>query len=364
MESWPFAYDEILSEELAPFRVASAPGPLLAALLAETRRRFEGSPLRTVVLVAVNRTLHERIAYVVREEPGVYAPEETLARARGSCRDSAWLQVTLLRHLGYAARFVSGYLIQLVADTKPVDGGPAGPEADFTDLHAWAEVYLPGAGWVGLDATSGLFAGEGHIPLAATASPQSAAPISGTFSVEEGTGSRFTFEMAVRRVSETPRVTKPYTPTQWQAILAQGASVDAALRQAGVRLWMGGAPTFISATDREAAEWKFEALGPTKRAYAGRLLRKLFPLWGPGAALTYSLGKQYPGEPLQRWAPHAHWRADGEPVWNDRALLASDDDADDAGAPDAERFAQALAERLGLPPELVRPAYEDIHYYL
>ncbi|QSR85763.1 DUF2126 domain-containing protein [Methylacidimicrobium sp. B4] len=364
-ESWPFSYDETLAEELAPFRIVPEPGPLLAALLGETRSRFGSSPPRTVeMLVAINRALHEQIAYVVRTEPGVYAPEETLALARGSCRDSAWLLVTLLRHLGYAARFVSGYLIQLAADTRPVDGGPAGPEADFTDLHAWAEAYLPGAGWVGLDATSGLLAGEGHLPLAATPSPQSAAPISGSFSAEEGAGSRFTFEMSVRRVSETPRVTKPYTPQQWQEILARGAAIDAALRQADVRLSMGGEPTFVSATDREAAEWSIEALGPTKRTYAGRLLRKLAPLWAPGAALTYSLGKQYPGEPLPRWALHAHWRADGEPVWNDPDLLASDDDADNAAASDAERFAQALAERLGIPPDLIRPAYEDIHYYL
>ncbi len=364
-ESWPFAYDETLSDELAPFRIVQEPGPLLAALLAETRRRFGGPPPRTVdMLVAINRTLHERIAYVVRAEPGVYAPEETLALARGSCRDSAWLLVALLRHLGYAARFVSGYLIQLAADTKPVDGGPAGPEVDFTDLHAWAEAYLPGAGWVGLDATSGLFAGEGHIPLAATPSPQSAAPVSGSFSVEEGAESHFTFEMKVRRISETPRVTKPYTPQQWQEILARGEAVDAALRETDVHLSMGGEPTFVSATDREAAEWSREALGPTKRIYAGRLLRKLFPLWGPGAALTSGLGKQYPGEPLPRWALHAHWRADGEPVWNNPDLLASDDDTDDATAADAERFAQALAERLGVPPDLVRPAYEDIHYYL
>ena len=363
-ERWPFAYDEVLAEELAPFRVLNKPGPLLSALIEEMRDKFVGKEPRVVdMLVEVNRVLHERIAYVVRMEPGVYTPEETLSLAKGSCRDSAWTLVNLLRHLGYAARFVSGYLIQLTADVKAIDG-PSGPETDFTDLHAWAEVYLPGAGWVGLDATSGLFAGEGHIPLAATPSPQSAAPISGGFTAEDGTEAEFDFHMEVRRISETPRVTKPYTPKQWQNILARGAAVDRALLQGDVRLTMGGEPTFVSATDHEGAEWNIDALGPTKRVYAGRLMRKLTPLWAKGAVLTHSMGKHYPGEQLPRWAIHAHWRADGEPVWLDPSLLASDDDQDNATADDTATFARALAERLQVDPDLVNAAYEDIHYYL
>jgi uncharacterized protein (DUF2126 family)/transglutaminase-like putative cysteine protease len=357
-ETWPFAYDPVLEQELAPFRKLEAPGPLLQALLAELPRQ-EGQ--RTVdMLVAVNRLLQQRIAYVVRMEPGVWTPEETLGQGRGSCRDTGWLLVQVLRHLGYAARFVSGYLIQLVADVKPLTG-PEGPSADFTDLHAWAEVYLPGAGWIGLDPTSGLLAGEGHIPLAATPEPASAAPISGLMEKAEA---EFGFEMSVRRVRETPRVTKPYSEQVWQDILARGEEVDRRLEAGDVRLTMGGEPTFIAADDMDAAEWNSDALGPTKRRYAGRLLRRLAARWSPGAALQYAMGKQYPGEPLPRWALYAHWRADGEAVWRDPALLASDDDTDGATPEDAARFAALLAERLQVDPALVKQAHEDIHYYL
>lgn len=361
-ETYPFGYDDILAEELAPFRVLRNPGKKLQSLIGAVHKALADKELRMVdMLVMVNRLIAERISYVVRMEPGVWTPEQTLTKGKGSCRDSAWLLVNLLRHLGFAARFVSGYLIQLVADVKPVDGGAEGPKEDFTDLHAWAEVYLPGAGWIGLDATSGLMAGEGHIPLAATPSPSSAAAISGLVGECEA---EFDFEMRVTRVAETPRVTKPYTPRVWQDILAQGAAVDAALAKGDVRLTMGGEPTFVAASDFEAPEWNIDALGPTKRQYAGRLIRKLTPLWAKGAALTYNMGKHYPGEQLPRWAIHAHWRADGEPVWRDPALLASDDDKGEAAAGDAAAFAGALAERLQLDPGLVNPAYEDVHYYL
>src|SRR5690349_18015812 len=155
-------------------------------------------------------------------EPGVQTPEETLKNASGSCRDSAWLLVQLLRHHGLAARFVSGYLIQLTADEKSLDG-PSGPEKDFTDLHAWAEVYVPGAGWIGLDPTSGLLAGEGHIPLACAADPIAAAPITGSYSWTNRTDDdqvreEFRHTMSVTRIYEDPRVTKPYTDQQWRRI--------------------------------------------------------------------------------------------------------------------------------------------------
>jgi len=356
-ETYPFAYDHVLDEELAPFRKTAPVGPLLKALLAEIPR----DPRRMVdFLVFINQLVQARTAYIVRMEPGVWDPERTLGEGCGSCRDSAWLLVQALRQLGFAARFVSGYLIQLVADVKPV-AGAEGPTADFTDLHAWAEVYLPGAGWVGLDATSGLMTGEGHIPLAATPEPQSAAPISGLVEQAE---TEFGFEMAVTRIRETPRVTKPYSPETWAAILAAGDRVDEALTRHNVRLTMGGEPTFVAATDREAAEWNTDAQGPTKRVYAGRLIRRLIPLWSKGAVIHTGQGKQYPGEALPRFALSAHWRADGQPVWRNPDLLASDDDTGEATPATAEAFARSLAERLQVPPELARPAHEDIQYYL
>jgi uncharacterized protein (DUF2126 family)/transglutaminase-like putative cysteine protease len=356
-ETWPFAYDPVLHEELAPFRRLTPPGPKLNALLASIPR----DTTRTIdKLVGLNQSVQSLVAYIVRMEPGTWSPEETLEQGRGSCRDSAWLLVHVLRHLGFAARFVSGYLIQLVADQKPLEG-PEGPTSDFTDLHAWAEVYLPGAGWIGLDATSGLLTGEGHIPLAASPDPISAAPISGGVEKAEV---EFDVEMKVVRIRETPRVTKPYSDAQWNAILAAGQRVDRALEYGAVRLTMGGEPTFVSATDTDAAEWNTDALGPTKRHFAGRLLRRLLPLWSPGAAITNILGKHYPGEQLPRWAMNAHWRRDGEPVWRDLARLAAEDDTGEATADDAQKFCTALAERLQVSPGLINPAYEDIHYYL
>ncbi|HEY2134159.1 MAG TPA: transglutaminase family protein [Acetobacteraceae bacterium] len=357
-EHSPFAYDPVLEQELAPFRKTAPAGPLLATLLDGIPRGKQRTIDR---LVELNRTVQGRVDYIVRLEPGVWTPEETLGEGKGSCRDSAWLLVQVLRHLGYAARFVSGYLIQLVADIKPLEG-PEGPTADFSDLHAWAEVYLPGAGWIGLDPTSGLMTGEGHIPLAASPDPQSAAAISGAVETCEST---FDFAMAVRRVLESPRVTRPYTDRQWQDILAAGTKVDRALAVGDVRLTMGGEPTFVASTDVEAAEWNTDAMGPTKRGYAGRLIRRLARLWAPGAALHLGMGKQYPGEQLPRWTLSAHWRRDGEKVWLEPDLLADPDSSTGtATAEDVAAFAGALAERLQLDPGLVQPAHEDVHYYL
>ncbi len=356
-ETVPFSYSAGLARDLAPYLECTEGGPCFDAFV----RATDLTPKRTVdFLVALNQRVQQAVGYVIRMEPGIQTPEETLEKAKGSCRDSAWLLVQVLRRLGYAARFVSGYLIQLAPDVKPVDG-PAGPSADFTDLHAWAEVYAPGAGWIGLDATSGLFAGEGHIPLAATPFPQGAAPISGAHDKAEVS---FDFAMEVRRVHETPRITLPYTDDQWDRISDTGYVIDRMLKKDDVRLTVGGEPTFVSASDRDGAEWNIEAVGPTKRAFADRLIRRLRDRFAPKGLLHYGQGKWYPGEQLPRWAFALYWRRDGESLWEDDSLIAREDVQGTATAADAEAFMVTLCEALEVDPSHAQPAYEDTGAFL
>ncbi len=356
-EEFPFAYEVGLQQELAAFRLAEDAGPLLKAFLATvnvTKRRTID------FLVDLNQLVQRRVNYAIRMEPGVQTPEETLGKNIGSCRDSAWLLVQTCRHLGLAARFVSGYLIQLKPDVKPLEG-PAGTAVDFTDLHAWTEVYLPGAGWIGLDPTSGLFAGEGHIPLAATPEPSSAAPVSG--GVDE-CKVEFAHLMEITRIHEDPRVTLPYTDDQWREIEALGYQVDRDLVDHDVRLTMGGEPTFVSVEDMDGEEWNTAAMGPNKRRLAMDLIDRLRKRLAPGGLLHMGQGKWYPGEPLPRWAFTCYWREDGQPLWNNPALLAADGVDQGYGPPEAQAFAAKLAERLGVSPDYVNTAYEDPVFYL
>ena len=207
-EHWPFDYPEDLRDDLVIYKRPEPVGPRLQAFLDTVPRERA----RTVdFVVGLNARLSGEIGYVIRMEPGVQTPEETFERGTGSCRDTSWLLVQILRNLGLAARFVSGYLIQLKPDLVALDG-PPGTDHDFTDLHAWAEVYLPGAGWIGLDPTSGLLTGESHIPLAATPHYRNAAPISGVASFANV---EFDFEMKVARVAEHPRITRPRRNRAW-----------------------------------------------------------------------------------------------------------------------------------------------------
>jgi uncharacterized protein (DUF2126 family)/transglutaminase-like putative cysteine protease len=410
---FPFAYDETLRKDLAPFMERSRLTPKIEAYLAVAGREILGhpemlqhtsrfdslhrtdvhheggqipafgnipqnasghltratvltedsqktEPVRTIdFLVALNQRLQRDVKYLIRLEPGVQSPEETLTKASGSCRDTGWLLVQLLRQFGLAARFVSGYLIQLAPDVKALDG-PSGTEFDFADLHAWCEVYLPGAGWLGLDPTSGLLAGEGHIPLSCTPEPGTAAPITGATDKCE---SKLHHEMKVTGIYESPRVTKPYTEEQWSRIESLGRSIDDDLLKQDVRLTMGGEPTFVSVDDPDGSEWNFTAVSRKKRTLSGELIRRLRSKFAPGALLHYGQGKWYPGEPLPRWALAAYWRKDGMPIWKDDSLIA--DDSKDYGfrAKDAQALLSRIATVIGADPKYMLPGYEDAFYY-
>ncbi|PJR57264.1 IMP dehydrogenase [Klebsiella sp. G-Nf4] len=357
-ENFPFAYDALMQEELAPYLKVTEQCPELEAWLASVDCE-EMVPIVTF-LVQLNSRLANEIDYGIRLEPGVQSCQETLTLKKGSCRDTSWLLVQILRNLGLAARFASGYLVQLTADVKALDG-PSGPEQDFTDLHAWCEVYLPGAGWVGLDPTSGLFAGEGHIPLACTADPQSAAPITGATDPCE---CEFSYSNIVTRIHEDPRVTRPYSEDEWVNINALGRAVDAELQSNDVRLTMGGEPTFISIDDMDSAQWNTDALGKDKLRLAKDLLLRLKTQFSRGGLLHYGQGKWYPGEEVPRWALGCFWRTDGEALWHDQALLARVDRDYGHTLSDAERFGEALCRQLGVAARYLQPAYEDSLYYL
>ena len=356
-EEFPFSYPGEQAIELQPYRACMTPRPQLNAYL----RSIPNKKVRTIdFLVGLNQRIHNDIRYTIRMEPGVQTPEETLTKRSGSCRDSAWLLVQVARHLGLAARFVSGYLIQLAPDIKSLDG-PSGPEIDFTDLHAWCEVYLPGAGWVGLDPTSGLLAGEGHIPVACSPDPGSAAPVTGAVDKCE---CEFEHSMSVSRIWEAPRVTKPYSDDAWLEIETVGEQVDLDLQQLDVRLTQGGEPTFVSVDDRDGEEWNTEAMGPTKRILSASLLDKLRSEYAPFGLRHYGQGKWYPGEQLPRWSLNIFWRKDGEPLWINPTLVADESLDYGVSAEDAGVFLRGVAERLGVLPKWVFPAFEDVWYYL
>ncbi len=356
VEELGFTYPAEYALELAPFLGLDDPafacGEQFETFLAEMPD--EG---RTVdAIVQMNALVNRRIDYVIREEPGVWTPEETLAQGRGSCRDSAMLLVALLRRRGIAARFVSGYLIQ-VTDEGMLPDLPKGLDHDVVDLHAWAEAYVPGAGWIGLDATSGLMATEGHIPLACASTPTLAAPLYGS---AEMAAEQVDFRMSVARLGHEPRPTAPYTDEVWARLRESGRRADAKLATLGVRMTMGGEPTFNARENTELPEWNTSALGPDKWTRGLALATQLRERLHPGGVLLHRMGKHYPGESMPRWALDAIGRVDKRPIWQSRE--GSERWARPQRA-DAERLAKALAKALGLPAHL-EPAYEDPWHFM
>ncbi len=356
-EEFPFDYSEDLKKELQAYLEIEEQGDLINAFISSV----DVMPRKTIYfLIDLNRQIYEFMTYNIRMEPGVQSCEESLTNKKGSCRDFAWLMIQILRNMGFAARFVSGYIVQLKSDEKSLDG-PSGPEQDFTDLHAWVEVYLPGAGWVGFDPTSGLLVSEGHIPLACTPHYKSAAPVTGMTDVCE---TEFEFSNSVERLLESPRVTKPYTEAQWKDILKLGKKVDKHLIKNDVRLTMGGEPTFVSIDDMESAQWNTAADGPHKRQLANELTKRLLDKVAIGGALHHAQGKWYPGEDLPRWSTELYWRKDGKKIWHNTKFMTSF--SPETVLPDhaSNLFLNTLVKYLKVSHEHIIPAFEDVYHAL
>jgi len=338
-ESFPFSYTPAITDNLAPWLAVKASRPMLKSFLGPL---VEQKTEIVEFILRVNRKVRDEISYVTRHEHGVQTCEQTLALRSGSCRDSAWLLVQIFRSLGIAARFVSGYLIQIAPDR-------AGPDesvpltADCAELHAWAEVFLPGAGWVGLDATSGQMTAECHIPLACTPDPAGAAPIAGSVEPVEA---EFEYSFLLERVHEPRRPSKPLTDDEWRRVKSVAHEIDRELDAHDVRLTMGGEPTYVGIDEPESPQWNLEAHGSLKRNRGMALVQALRRRVGHGALLHYGMGKWYPGEPLPRWILSCYWREDGKPVWEDGSLIAEEGADYGSGPAEALRFMEALARRL------------------
>ena len=349
VKDYPFKYEAELAKDLVPYLSVDPAGPLLQTFLGRISNEKRGT---ISFLVELNHGVRDEINYVTRLDPGIQTCEQTLEKRSGSCRDSAWLLVQILRHLGIAARFVSGYLIQMAEE---VSEAGSSPQTDSADFHAWAEAFLPGAGWIGMDPTSGLFAGEGHIPLVCTPSASKAAAIAGTV---EAAKVDFAYSISIRRLDDGLQPSKSLTDEDWAQVQHVAHNVDSDLDSQNVRLTMGGEPTFVGIDETESAQWNIDALGPMKRTRGLALIRCLREKLAPGGLLHYGQGKWYPSEPLPRWALSCAWRLDGVPVWEDVDLIAREDERHNFGLADALHFMKALTRRLQVSVENVLPAYD------
>lgn len=166
---YPFSYQQDDLVLLSPY-IANSEGNTGEQLNSWINNIWrQGEAIETYsLLLRLTKAINEGMTYKVREEPGVQTANETLACRTGSCRDFAMLLMAAARRLGLAARFVTGYL-----------HAPLSPDAGAT--HAWAEIYLPGAGWIGFDPTTGAIVGADHIPVAVARMAESVPPVAGTF---------------------------------------------------------------------------------------------------------------------------------------------------------------------------------------
>lgn len=353
-ERYPFRYPDAERRELAPFFDLSTKAVEMGPLFEEFYQTLPTEGRTIDVVVECNHQVKERVEYIIRHESGVWTPEETLKNGRASCRDSAMLLTAALRRRGFAARFCSGYLIQ-VTDEGMLPDLPKGLDHDVVDLHAWCEVFIPGGGWIGLDATSGLLAGEGHIPLACASEPTLAAPI---VAMADILADSVSFDMGVSRLGHEPSPTKPYEDDVWQKLVDVAKHADHRLSQQGIHLTMGGEPTFNSRLHTDLPEWQTEALGPTKWAQGITLATELRKRFTTGGVLLHRMGKHYPGESLPRWALDIIGRRDKTPIWHP---------VDGSGYvpthADAERLITNIRERLGVTNRFVT-AYEDPWHFL
>lgn len=347
-DTFPFVYPADVAKNLEPYRTVEPAGPLTKKFLAGVSRQAQPT---VELVVGLNTKVRNEVGYVTRFEHGVQSGEDTLRKRTGSCRDSAWLLVQIFRHLGIAARFVSGYLIQLAAE----EGSADGPAKDSADLHAWTEVFLPGAGWIGLDPTSGLLTAEGHIPLVCTPDVGQAAPIGGTV---EPADVEFSFEMSVQRLNDAPSLTQPFSSDEWSAVRRVAHKLDREIVEQDIRLTMGGEPTFVGIDEPESPQWNVEALGSIKRTRGLELIRRLHERTAHGGLLHFGQGKWYPGEALPRWAFQCISRVDGVAVWENARLIALEDQQFGYDLTDSLRFVTALSRRLQVSVENILPAFD------
>ncbi|NND97469.1 MAG: IMP dehydrogenase [Pirellulaceae bacterium] len=344
---FPFEYPDQLRKELSPYLHLEDGDPHFAHWLDQ----LDYSPCYLVeFLTRLNDQVHETLTANSPTEPKRIDLGAVVKQGGGSPWELAWALTQSLRFAGLAARFTSGYLISL-------DSGREGN--DLASMHAWSEVFVPGAGWVGLDPSSGVLASEHHIPLASAPDPSRTVPLVGV--LEQAVESRQN-EVRVRRLKPTPPC-KPLSETQWRDIAATGHYVDHVLKTEQIGLCSRGEVNFVSAVNDHLDEWTHSALGDDKRHTAQSLLNRLRTLWAPGGAIHLSQGEHFQGEPTARWKLMCTFRADGRPLWKNPALLATCQTSNrPARNGDAEKLAQALATELGLSTDFVIPAYEDTLY--